>query len=135
MRGLPPLPVPDADTQPYWDAVAEQRLVVPRCRSCDRWVWLPRPLCPDCHQPDPAWTEVTGEGRLLSWTVVHPPVLPVWAEDVPFTVALVELSEGVRMVGRVEAAAGVELRHGQPVVVWWRREGSQPLPAWRPREQ
>ena len=135
MTSVAPLPVPDGDTQAYWNGVAEQRLLVPRCGACGRWIWLPRPLCPTCHQPDPAWTEVTGEGSLLSWTVIHPPVLPVWADEVPFPVGLVELVEGVRMVGRVVDAAERDLVVGQPMVLRWRSEGAQPLPTWRPRVQ
>lgn len=130
MTALPPLPAPDADTQPYWDAAADQRLVVPRCASCGRWIWLPRPLCPACHAPDPHWTQVAGAGHLLSWAVIHPPVLPVWAGEVPFTVALVELDEGIRMVGRVSGGSSAAPVIGYRVMLAWRSEGGRWLPAW-----
>jgi uncharacterized protein len=128
---LGPEPLADADTRPFWEAVAEERLTVQRCGSCDRWIWQPRPLCPACHTPDPAWHEVTGEGHLVSWTVIHPPVLRAWAADVPFAVLLVELDEGVRMVGRlVQGDDFEELAIGQRVALRWRREGPTLLPAW-----
>lgn len=132
MTALPPKPVPDADTQPFWDAAAEQRLVVQRCGSCDRWIWQPRPLCPACHLPDPPWVEVSGDGMVTSWTVVHPPVLPAWSDDVPFTILLVELAEGVRMVGRLVDAEPSALTIGARVVLRWRTEHGLdcPLPAW-----
>lgn len=130
MSALPPKPVPDADTQPYWDAAAEHRLAVPRCGACGRWVWQPAPLCPACGTPDPVWTEVSGAGVVVSWTVIHPPVLPAWADDVPFTVLLVELDEGVRMVGRLVDAEPSELSIGLPVALRWRQEGELALPAW-----
>jgi hypothetical protein len=130
MTALPPRPVGDQDTQPFWDAASERRLVVPRCGSCGRWIWQPRPLCPGCHTPDPDWAEVSGSGVVTSWTVIHPPVLPAWAEDVPFTVVLVELEQGVRMVGRLVDADPSALSIGAPVVLRWREEAGAVLPAW-----
>ena len=139
---LPPKPVADLDTQPFWDAVAERRLVVPRCTACGAWIWQPRPLCPRCHEPGPAWVSVTGDARVASWTALHPPVLAVWADQVPFVILLVELDDapGVRMLGQLVneagallmtngAAEGLEI--GSAVVLRWRvDEAGQTLPAW-----
>ena len=130
MTDLPPRPVADADTQAFWDAVVQRRLVVQRCAGCARWIWQPQPLCPACSTPDPQWTEVAGAGVVVSWTVVHPPVLPAWADDVPFTVLLVELTEGVRMVGRLVDAEPSSLSMGAPVALRWREEAGVTLPAW-----
>jgi uncharacterized OB-fold protein len=129
--------VPDLDTQAHWDGVAARRLLIQQCHGCGLWVWQPKPLCPRCRQPDPVWTEVTGAGRVTSWTVVHPPVLPVWAETVPFVILLVELSEGVRLVGQLTDAAGERVHTDEgvqfdvPVRLTWRTdEAGQVLPAW-----
>ena len=139
-RPLPPKPVPDPDTQTFWDAVEERRLVVPRCTSCRLWIWQPKPVCPRCRTPDPDWIEVSGDGRVASWTVLHPPVLPVWADQLPFVVLLVELDEGVRMLGQLVGDDGELLRtNGEPegieinapVSLRWRvDEAGQTLPAW-----
>ena len=109
---LPPKPVPDRDTQPFWDAVAERRLVVPRCGACSHWIWQPRPLCPSCQSEDIEWVERTGAARIVSWTVMYPPVLPVWAEKLPFVLMLVELDDapGVRMLGQLVDDDGVLLQ-------------------------
>lgn len=137
MNALPPKPVPDRDTQPFWDAVSQRRLVVQRCAACGRWIWQPRPICPACHAANAPWTEVTGAGTVASWTVLHPPVLPVWGERVPFVVLLVHLDEGVRMVGQMVDAAGEPVRSddgvgfGARVALAWRMdEGGNTLPAW-----
>jgi uncharacterized OB-fold protein len=139
-QALPPRPVPDPDTQPFWDAVAEHRLVIQQCGSCGRWIWQPRPVCPACRTPDPEWTEVSGDGVVASWTALHPPVLPVWAEQLPFVVLLVELDEGVRMIGQLVDRHGHLLRtNGEPEGVgigarvrarWRIDEAGQTLPAW-----
>jgi uncharacterized OB-fold protein len=139
---LPPKPVADRDTQPFWDGVASHRLVVQRCTACDAWIWQPRPLCPACHTPDPSWVEVDGDARVVSWTALHPPVLAVWADQVPFVVLLVELdgAPGVRMLGQLVDDSGALLKTngdaeglaiGAPVSLRWRLdEARQTLPAW-----
>lgn len=136
---LPPKPVPDPDTQPFWDAVEERRLMVQRCAECGHWIWQPRPLCPRCRADDPRWSEVSGAGTVASWTVVHPPVLAVWQSAVPFVILLVELDDapGVRMVGQLVDTDGGRLRgdegvdFGVPVSLTWRSdEAGQVLPAW-----
>jgi uncharacterized OB-fold protein len=53
---------------------------------------------------------VSGEGSVASWIVLRPPVLPAYADMVPFVVLLVELDEGVRMVGYLVDDAGMVLR-------------------------
>lgn len=134
-----PVPVPDADTATFWEEARAGRLVAPRCRPCGRWIWQPRPLCPACHGEDLAWTELAGRGRVASWTVLRPPVLPAWADLLPFVVLMVELDEGIRMVGRLvdgdgrllrTDGEGLGLRLGAPVGLRWSTEGDVVLPNW-----
>ena len=139
---LPPKPVADRDTQPFWDAVAERRLVVQRCAQCRRWIWQPRPICPTCHASELTWTQVSGDARVVSWTALHPPVLTVWQDKLPFVLLLVELSDapGVRMIGQLVDEAGELLQtdgtaqgidFDVPVSLRWRvDEAGQTLPGW-----
>ena len=70
-----PLPVrepqPGPDDQPFWDAAAEGRLVLPRCRACGTYVWYPRTFCPDCRTFGVDWVPATGRGTIYSFTVSH----------------------------------------------------------------
>lgn len=134
-----PVPVPDADTQPFWDAASEGRLVVQRCRSCSQWLWQPRPLCSYCGSLDLAWEPVAGTGHVVTWTVPRPPLLPVLADLVPFVIAVVELSEGVRMIGLLVDPEGLPLRSdgtdanlevGSPVQVVFRDQDGFRQPGW-----
>ena len=55
------------------------------------------------------WDPSTGVGRIHSWTVTHRPVDPGWADRVPYATVVVELDEGVRLVGAWEGADGLAL--------------------------
>ena len=125
-----PYPVPDAETAPFWDAVAAGRLDLQRCRSCRRHVFYPRSLCPHCGGLDLEWVTVSGRGTVYSFTVVHRAPAEFQAEA-PYVVALVELEEGVRMLTRLIDVEPSAVRVAMPVEVTLR--GEPRLPYFRPR--
>ena len=43
-----PLPKPTPETQPFWDAAKQHRLVIQTCDDCHTPYFYPRPLCPGC---------------------------------------------------------------------------------------
>jgi uncharacterized OB-fold protein len=113
-----PLPRPEQPdlTQPFWDAAKRHSLVIPHCRRCEQYFWYPREVCPECLETDWEWMPVSGRGRLFTYTVVRQPLLPAFAEDVPYAYAVVQLEEGVRMVSNVvECDIPDALRVGMPL--------------------
>jgi len=131
LRGLP-APVPDLDTQPFWDGCQEERFLVPECTACGTRRWPPGPMCPACQGTDTRWLEATGRGSVYSWLVVHHPVNPALADQVPYVVAMIDLEEGVRVVGNVEGCEPDSVRAGTPVeVVFERHEGGMLIPNFR----
>ena len=125
-----PYPVPDAETAPFWDAVAAGRLDVQRCQSCRRHVFYPRSLCPHCGGVDLKWVTVSGRGTVYSFTVVHRAPAEFQAEA-PYVVALVELEEGVRMLTRLIDVEPAAVHVAMPVEVTL--SGEPRLPYFRPR--
>ncbi|CAM5462864.1 Zn-ribbon domain-containing OB-fold protein [Streptomyces purpurascens] len=123
MTGRLDLPEPDAFTRTYWDAAAEGRLLIRRCRACGRAHHYPREFCPRCWSEDVVWEPASGRATLYTWSVVHRNDLPPFAERTPYVAAVVDLAEGPRMmtevVGERELSAGAELevafREGIPV--------------------
>lgn len=100
-----PLPTRDALSGPYWDALEQGRLTFQRCRRCGH-AWLPaRAECPRCLHADWARETAGGEARLVSWVVYHHAFHPAFAGRLPYTVAVVELAEGPRLISNL---VGVE---------------------------
>ena len=97
-----PAPEPDVteETAPFWDAAADGRLSLPRCRSCGTYVWYPRGHCTTCHSTDLEWVDVSGRGHIYSFSIIRKAPGP-WSEHVPFVLAYVELDEGPRLLTNV----------------------------------
>jgi uncharacterized protein len=123
-------PVPDAVTQPFWDGVAEGVLRIQRCLECDRYVFYPRAVCPQCMTSDMEWVEASGAGRVHSFTIVHR-APPDYRDEVPYVVALVDLDEGVRMMTRLVDVQPASVVVGMAVEA--AIQGEPRLPYFRPR--
>ncbi|MFG2829862.1 Zn-ribbon domain-containing OB-fold protein [Streptomyces sp. NPDC048434] len=119
------LPEVDAFTRPYWDAAAEGRLLLRRCRAegCGAAHHYPREFCPYCWSEDVGWAQATGRATLYTWSVVHRNDLPPFGDRVPYIAAVVDLVEGPRMMTEITDCPEPELRIGMPLAVHFRREG------------
>jgi uncharacterized OB-fold protein len=116
-----PLPVPDADSRPFWEGCREHKLLLMRCGNCGQMRFPPTTFCSHCQSREHLWIESTGHGRVFSWIVVRHPVPPdVYADDVPYIVALVELDEGVRMPTNIIDCQPEDVRAGMSVRVAFR---------------
>jgi uncharacterized OB-fold protein len=110
-----PLPAPTPTSAPYWDALRREELHLQRCTRCAHWVHYPRVRCPQCFSPDLAWHRVDPRGTVYAYTVTHRPTAPMFAEDVPQAIAIVELTNGVRMTTTLVLAEDDRPRVGDPV--------------------
>jgi uncharacterized OB-fold protein len=96
-----PAPERTPANAPYWDALAEGRLIFQRCRAC-RHAWLPaREECPQCLRADWAWEDASGQAKLISWVVYHVAFNDWYKAKLPYNVATVELAEGPRLLSNI----------------------------------
>lgn len=137
------LPEVDDFTRPYWQAAAEGRLLLRRCRAagCGAAHHYPREFCPYCWSEDVDWEPAGGQGILYTWSVVHRNDLPPFGGRVPYVAAVVDLAEGPRMMTELTDCPEEELRIGLPVVVHFRSggggggggaDGEPAVPVFRP---
>ncbi|MGN6336995.1 Zn-ribbon domain-containing OB-fold protein [Mycobacterium sp.] len=96
-----PVPPPSPASAPFWDATRRRELTVQRCESCARLVWYPRFVCPHCGGSSLEWEKLSGDGVVYAVSVHHRAALPALADKVPYSVVLVDLDEGVRMMSNV----------------------------------
>lgn len=96
-RGDVVRPVRNRDTAFFWDGTAAGELRIQSCNACGALRHPPGPLCPDCHAADRGFVLAGGQGTIFSFLTHHAPQLP--GKELPLSLVLVELDEGVRMVG------------------------------------
>ncbi|OCC10918.1 hypothetical protein A3Q37_03426 [Streptomyces sp. PTY087I2] len=112
------LPVVDEDGAPFWAYAARGELRVQACASpvCGELRFPPRPCCPHCGSFASEWRLMSGRGRLWSYVVPHPPLLPAYAEQAPYNAVLVELADApqIRLAGNVVASPDAPLNSVDP---------------------
>ncbi len=88
------IPVPDELSQPFWDAVNRQRLVIQNCASCHKLQYPPRPACQLCNSADAIeWQEVDGKGHIAACIVIEDGRLNRRMPDQPYNLALITLDQ------------------------------------------
>ena len=92
------IPQPTPETKHFWEGTKEGELRLQQCSGCSHTYFPPRPFCPDCGSRDVNVIKASGKGRLFSYIINH---LPAPGMKPPFTVAVVELEEGPRMMSNI----------------------------------
>ena len=112
-----PLPKPTPTSRPFWDAAKRHELTIQRCGACKSYVYYPRDRCPKCFADQLEWQQVSGRGRVYSYTVVRRASARSFG-DAPYVLAIVELDEGPRMTSNI-VAPPEKVRVDMPVEVFF----------------
>lgn len=112
-----PRPAPGPEVAPFWEWCRRHELRLQRCADCGAFRHHPRPRCPECRSASATWAEVRGTGTIASFTVCYPPVLPAFADRVPYNAVVVQLDEGPFLVSNLVDVDNDEIAVGLPVEV------------------
>jgi uncharacterized OB-fold protein len=127
-----PVPVPEIDTKAFWDGLRQHRLLIMRCDDCGYWIHPPLAGCPRCLSSNLSAQEVSGHGRLYSFTVVN----REFANGVkpPYVAAFVDLDEQValRLLTNIVNVRIGDLRMDMPVRVVFKDIGPETLAMFEP---
>jgi hypothetical protein len=117
----------------FWDATRDRRLVLPWCTLCELAIWYPREVCPRCLGDAIEWRAASGRGRVYAVSVQHRAGPGRDQSDGPYTVALVDLAEGARIMSNVIGCPPEMVTVGMAVRVAWHplSDGRQ-LPQFEP---
>lgn len=132
-----PMPVfPEPDTQAFWDATKERKLLYQKCNACGGVVFTPRQHCTNCGARDLQTLESKGEGTVYTYAVVRQNRQPAFADLGAYSVAYIDLDEGFRMLSTVVGVADPtqDISVGQRVKVDFEQqdEGEYLVPVFRP---
>lgn len=111
-----PSPVPDLASEPFFAGLRAHRLLVQRCPHCGS-VQLGELYCNRCHADGLVWVPASGRATLHSFVNVHMRYHEGFADQMPYSGALVELEEGPRLYASIVEQDGRALVIGLPLQV------------------
>ena len=122
-------PLTDPETQAYWDAIDQGKLLVRTCKSCGKAHHYPRSICPHCGSDDTHFVEGSGKGTIYTYSVMR-------RAPIPYAIAYVTLEEGPHMLTNIVDCDFDQLSIGQQVQVkFLETEGEGPaVPVFAPVE-
>ena len=130
-----PRPAVNPWARPFWDGARDGKLLIQRCRACEKAIFYPRIACPHCGADDLAWQQACGLGSIYSYTVVLNNAPSAFLREVPYVVAVIRLEEGVQMLSNIVECDAGRLACDMPVEVTFRRIDDEfTLPLFRPAD-
>ena len=123
------------DTEFFWAGTQVGELRIQRCSECGALRHPPGPACLSCGITNKQGYQVSaGTGTVYSYVVHRHP--PVPGKQLPIIVALVELSEGVRVTAELTGIDPDKVHIGLPVrTSFIRVDDGLVLPGWRPDDR
>ena len=116
---------PEPDTQPFWDATRENKLMYQVCNGCSGVIFYPRAHCPSCGGLENTLKESTGNGTVYTYSVVMQSRHPAFKDLGPYAVAYVDLDEGFRLMTNIVNVKDPihDISCGMKVKVFWHKQG------------
>jgi uncharacterized OB-fold protein len=114
----------------FYKFLAQGKLMAGKCTKCGKIHLPPRPLCDQCFSQEFKWVEVSGKGKLLTYTIIHiaPPQFQTMA---PYAVGIVQLENGLKIPGMISGAAPEQLKIGMDLTIdFGTCSTAQPWPQW-----
>ncbi|RPJ51871.1 MAG: Zn-ribbon domain-containing OB-fold protein [Chloroflexi bacterium] len=108
----------------FYQYLAERRLMAARCATCGEINLPPRALCPRCFGTNMEWIELSGEGQLEGFTLIHVGLPAMAAEGYnrqnPYCSGVVRLAEGPAVAAQIvgeDGAIPTTIEVGMPLRV------------------
>ena len=120
-------PEVNPESEPFWTAASEGRLLIGHCAACAQPHYYPRSHCPHCGSSEVEWRDAAGSGQIYSFVNV------ARGPNGPFTVAYVTLDEGVSLLTHVVTDDARALQIGDRVALAFApSDGGAPYPVFKP---
>lgn len=106
---------PDLDMRDFLQRSSDGHLRFQHCLNCGYVRFPTAAICPQCLSDRAEWRIDAGTGTVWSFCVYHRAFSPAFKQLVPYTVVLIELDSGPRLITNPVGASGVNI--GQRGVV------------------
>ena len=102
------------ENRPFWQAAEEGYFLGKACKTCKKFHWYPREICPFCRSQETHWLPLSGQGHVYACSTLR-------RANPPYTLAYVQLAEGPTILTNLVDMDQADMRIGAPVQVVFRR--------------
>ncbi len=122
---------PQFTIEQFYKFLAEAKLMAGKCLKCGKLHLPPRPLCDNCYSQQFEWVEISGEGKLLTYTIIY--VAPQQFQALaPYAVGIVQLDNGLKIPGMISGVPVEKLQVGMSLAIDFKACAvQQPWPQWQ----
>ena len=100
----------------FYKFLGQQKLMAGKCLKCEKIHLPPRPLCDNCFSIDFEWVNVSGKGKLLTYTVIN--IAPAQFQKLaPYAVGIVQLENDVKIPGMIQGLQPEQLKIGMELTL------------------
>ena len=127
-----PVPVPQPWSEKFWEGTKQGKLLIQCCNDCKAKIFYPRKFCPECWSANLGWIEASGKAKIYTFSIAYANVEPKFMDELPYTIAFVDLEDGIRMMTRIVDCKLEDIHFGMDVEVVFHQRGDFFLPYFRP---
>lgn len=127
-----PVPVTQPWSEKFWEGTQQGKLLIQVCQDCQSKIFYPRKFCPECWSGNLDWVEASGKAKIHTFSTAYSMVEPKFMDELPYTIAYVDLDEGIRMMTRIVDCKPEDIRFDMEVEVVFHERGGYRLPYFRP---
>jgi uncharacterized OB-fold protein len=114
----------------FYKFLTQGKLMAGKCQRCGKIHLPPRPLCDNCFSQQFTWTEVSGKGKLLTYSVIHI-APPQFQAMTPYAVGIIQLENGAKIPGMITGVAQEQLKIGMDLKIdFGTCDNAQTWPQW-----
>jgi len=107
---------PPFTIEQFYKNLAQGKLMAGKCTKCGKIHLPPRTLCDNCFSQEFTWTEISGKGTLLTFSVIH--IAPQQFQALaPYAVGIIELENGLKLPGMISGVTQEQLHIGMPLTI------------------
>jgi uncharacterized OB-fold protein len=100
----------------FYKFLNQQKLMAGKCLKCGKIHLPPRPLCDNCFSRDFEWVNVSGKGKLLTYTVIH--IAPAQFQALtPYAVGIVQFENGLKIPGMIQSVKQEQIKIGMELTL------------------
>ncbi len=124
------MPIPNADTENFYNGWKERKLVFHKCMQCGNIIWPFSIACPECLNMKTKLVELKGRGKIYTYTIFNVPFHREFKDKIPYAVAVVQLDEGPKLVANIINTPFDLIECDSPVEIVWQEQGDYFIPGF-----